>query len=174
MLSGMWGGLLAIGAFLLAAAGLAKARHPGSAQQALKTAGLAIPASAVRAGALIEGALGVAALIAGWWYLAAGVALSYLLFAAAVAQARRAPDAASCGCFGRSGAPPSARHVVFDLAMAAGAALGAVTHPASLGVLAWHHPVYGAIFAVVTLTGAWLGYLVLEGAQGTPSGLEAP
>lgn len=165
----MWAGVLAIGAVLLVAAGCSKVTDPTSTREALASIGVPVPGAAIRAGAALEVLVGLAALVAGP-PAAALVAGSYGAFAVVVWLARRAPDAADCGCFGRSGSPPSVRHLLLDIAFAVGAVLAAATGSASTWHLLINHPAYGVPFLFVIVTGAWIGYLVLDPpATSTPA-----
>ena len=135
-------GLFAAGSLLLAGAGAAKVRRPGDSAVALRAAGLPATPARVRAAALTEVLIGVAALVGPGPVPALLVGASYLAFAAFVAVAlRRRLPLASCGCFGRPDTPPSRTHVVLNLA-AAGAAIGwalsaSASLPATLSQQAW-------------------------------------
>jgi hypothetical protein len=128
-------GLFLIAAGLLCIAGVAKAVRPGDTALAMAALvpgrpPLRLLRWVVRAGALAEAALGVVALAFPRPATAALVALSYFAFFAVVAYARwRGGPLATCGCFGRPDTPPTALHLLIDLALAAAAtavAVGAV------------------------------------------------
>lgn len=169
MLPPMWAGVLAVASLLLVAAGLVKIADPGGTVEVLTALGLPVGATAVRLGAGAEALVGGAALVLTGPLWAGAVALSYVGFAAVVTASRRNPGAADCGCFGRRGAPPSLRHAVVDLAVAAGCVLAAVTGAPSTAHLLVHNPRWGVPFAAVVVVGAALGSLVLSNPALRPS-----
>jgi Methylamine utilisation protein MauE len=171
-----------VAAGLLVVAGLAKAIRPDDTARALSTlaggarAGRAIPLrvtrAAVRAGALGEAALGLAALAAPRPVTAAFVALSYTAFAAVVALAWwRGGPLATCGCFGRPDTPPTAVHLLLDVALAAAAVAVAVTAPASgtLPAQLAQQPWAGLPLLFVSAVALWLSLLAMS-ALGTLAG----
>ena len=159
--------LLTIAGFLLIVAGGLKVIVPGPATDALAVAGLPSHPVLVRAGALAELLLGVAALVWADPIVAILVALSFAAFAGFVERLRRRPDAPSCGCFGGDGEVPSVRHVVGNLALAAGCVVAAITHAPSMITLLRQHPSTGVVFVVAAATAAWLAGLVLRGGPGS-------
>jgi hypothetical protein len=117
-------------AVLLVLAGAQKARDPKPLVRALRSTGLRVPAAVVRAAAVAELGLGVAALTTRSALVAAGVAASYAAFTGFVLLARaRGGVLASCGCFGKADTPPTRTHAVVTgaLAVAAAGCAGAVT-----------------------------------------------
>jgi hypothetical protein len=164
-------GLYLVAAALLVLAGSAKAWRPDDTARALAPL-LPRPLRAlgrarrlVRAGALAEGAVGLAALVLPRPVTAALVAASYAGFAAVVAQARRRGGAlATCGCFGRPDTPPTLVHLFLDLALAAAAAVVAVAAPTSgtLFALLGHQPWRGLPLVAVSAVGLWLAFLALS------------
>lgn len=170
-----WGtGPFLAAALLLAAAGLAKVRHPADTAIALRRVGLPVPEWAVRWGAAAEVA------VAAWAFTAGRapallVALSYLGFAGFVGLAlRRGSPVSSCGCFGKADSPPTVAHVVVNLAAAAAAGWAAVTpHPGMLDLVR-HQPLDGAPLVLLLGATAYLAYLVVAAlpktlaAGGTP------
>jgi hypothetical protein len=164
-------GLYLVAAGLLVGAGLAKARRPGDTARALAALapGSFLPAARlrvlVRAGALGEAALGLAALALPRPLTAALVAASYAGFAAVVALARhRGGPLATCGCFGRPDTPPTLVHLCLDLLLAAAAAVVAAATPTRgtlLAVLA-HEPWAGLPLVFVSAVGLWLAFLALS------------
>jgi uncharacterized membrane protein YphA (DoxX/SURF4 family) len=160
----VWTGVSAVAALLLALAGALKARDPDGTVRAMRAVGLPVGPWWVRLGAVAEAALGLTALIVGGALMAA-VAASYTAFAGFVMVSRRVPEAASCGCLGSRGSRPSVRHVVFDLAMAAGCILAAATSPPSLVHLIATRPAWGVPVALVVVTGTCLAAQVLSDAR---------
>jgi hypothetical protein len=113
--------VLAVAALLLAGGGLMKLVRPTATALAL-----GVPAAAVRTGAAAETVLGVTAIVQGGSLAAALVAASYAGFTVFVTTALfRGRPLSTCGCFGEPDTPPTALHVVVDLALAAGAGAGA-------------------------------------------------
>lgn len=158
----MISGLVLVGALVLIWAGAAKAMRPHGTVRALRAAGLPSHALGVRALAVVEMAVGLAA-AAGGRPGTAGMTASYAVLAAFVALAiRRRWSLSSCGCFGVADAPPTASHlavnVVFTVVAAAAVVTGArpslegfTRHPgdaAALGLVA----VVTAGLVVLTLT----------------------
>ena len=163
-------GLYLIAAGLLVVAGVAKAARPDDTARALAAL---LPGSPplrplrwiVRSGALAEAALGAVAVALPRPITAALVALSYLCFFGVVAYARRrGGPLATCGCFGRPDTPPTAVHLVLDLALAGAAAAVAVGAPGD-GALATqlaHQPGAGVPLLFVSAVGLWLTALALS------------
>jgi hypothetical protein len=148
-----------VAALVLVAAGALKVVSPAATVVALEGAGVRAQAAAVRAAALAETVLGAAAIATGNRALVAGVALSYLAFAAFVGRAMVRPGAiGDCGCLGVVESPPSWSHVVIDLAAAAVCGAAAVVGVPSLGGLLDDHPVVAvpylalAVGAILLLT----------------------
>lgn len=146
---------------LLGVAGVAKAVRPGDTANALRAA----PAL-VRAGAIVEIAVAVAAFAAPGPVTGALVAASYIGFAVFVVLAlRRGWALSSCGCFGRPDTPPTVAHAVLNAAAAASAVWWAVAWrggeaSSRLGQLFFHQPWHGGPLALVTVVLAGLAYLV--------------
>ncbi|HET7530494.1 MAG TPA: MauE/DoxX family redox-associated membrane protein [Mycobacteriales bacterium] len=151
---------LLVAGTLLAIGGTPKIRRPAPTSGALRSVGLRVPDAAVRAGGLVEAALGVGAVLTGSRLLAASVAASYLGFSAFVAVAlSRGGVVASCGCLGRSDTPPTRSHLALTLGLATAAAVAAVTGASGLIDLGWSaHDL--ALLALAGLT-AWLAWMVL-------------
>jgi hypothetical protein len=162
-------GLYLIGAGLLCVAGVAKALRPDDTALAMAALvpgrPLRFVRSVVRFGALAEAALGAVAIVLPRPTTAALVALSYLAFFGVTAYARwRGGPLATCGCFGRPDTPPTALHLLIDLALAAVAALVAVDAPAqnTLGLQLAHQPWAGLPLLFVSAVGLWLTALALS------------
>lgn len=147
---------------LLAVAGASKLRRPAPAVGALRALGLPGSPLLVRAGAAVEVAVAAGAVAFGTRLFAGLVAASYLGFALFVMAAMRRDVAlSSCGCFGRPDTPPSAVHVVVNLAFAgaAGAVAGAPVGDLP-GVLA-AQPLLGIPFLALTAVSVALAYVSL-------------
>lgn len=149
-------------AALLVAAGAAKLLDPLPLVRALRSVGLPAPHLLVRAGALVELVLGLAAIVTGSRVAAAGVALSYAVFSVFVLVAlRRGGVLASCGCFGKADTPPTATHVAVTAALAAVAAAVASQPLGRVDELLAAQPGHGLPLLVATAAVAVTGYLVL-------------
>lgn len=159
---GVWSGPFLIAAVLLAAAGIAKAIDPTMTVGALRRFGVSVPPGAVRGLGGLEALLAVAAAVTGAPSLAAGVAVSYLLFTAfvVVARARRLPIG-SCGCFGRIDTPPSWLHVAVNLAAAASALGVAARDGGGLGATLDHQPLAGLPFLALIGIGTYAAFTAL-------------
>jgi hypothetical protein len=152
----VWYGPYVAAAALLVAAGGVKAVRPSSTTKALRQARIPATDWAVRAGAVAEVAIGVAAL-AGTTAGAALTAASYALFAAFVALGLRTGSPIStCGCFGEPDAKPTVLHLVLNVGAAAVAAVGVTgTAPALTAHL-------DPTFLLLTGTVAYLTYLAMS------------
>jgi hypothetical protein len=130
---------LVAAAWLLLGAGAAKCLRPIPAHRAIGTvvraAGhreVAVPLGLVRllGAAEVTGALVV--LLAPWRTASWVVAASYASFAAFVLAAiRTGAPLSSCGCFGETGAPPTALHLAVDTGIAA-LAVAVATDPSAV------------------------------------------
>lgn len=181
-------GLYLVAAGLLVVAGAAKAVRPDDTARALAALVTRPPASpstrwagrAVRAGAIVEALVGLAALALPRPVTAMAVAASYLAFAVVVGLARRrGGPLATCGCFGRPDTRPTAVHLVLDLVLAGAAAVVAVCAPDHGSVLTQlsAQPWDGLPLLLASATGLWLTFLALsalgplEGARQTAGGV---
>jgi hypothetical protein len=151
---------------LLGVAGVAKAVRPAETANALTAAGLPGRRAWVRAGAVVEVGLAVAAFVAPGVLTGALVAVAYGLFAAFIVVAlQRGWPLTSCGCFGRPDDPPTIAHAVLNIGAAACAVWWAVAWPAGFGVshlvrLFFHEPWHGGPLVLVSAVVAGLAYLV--------------
>lgn len=147
----------AAAAVLLVFAGAPKVRDPGDLHRAVRSVGMPVGREAVRAFALVEVVVGLAALAVPGPATAGLLAVLYAGFTAFVVVAlRRGGVVSSCGCFGKADTPPTVAHAVLTgaaslagLAVAAvvpaapwsgltpAAAAGAVALVALVGFLAW-------------------------------------
>lgn len=155
------GGLLGVAAGVLAVGGAAKLRDPHASSPMLQALGLPSRPALARLLGLVELAVGAAAFFLGGVVTAALVALLYAGFTIAVAKLRADDADVSCGCFGRSSAPPTLVHVAVDGAAAVVAVAAAVT--AAPGFLAMRPdlPAAGVPHLVLTLLAVGLGVAVL-------------
>ena len=145
---------------LLGAAGALKVVRPDTTAKALRELGLRASPTAVRAGALLELVIAAGALVGGGRPFAALVAASYAGFAAFVLAAlRRGTPLSTCGCFGTADTPPTAVHLVLNLAAAGVAAAVAVTG-ADITTLEGSLLLRVA-FIGSTATTVWLAYVAL-------------
>jgi hypothetical protein len=163
-------GLYLIAAGLLCVAGVAKAARPDETARAMATLlpgppPLLVMRWLVRAIAVGEAALGAAAIAFPRPVTAALVALSYAGFFGVVAYARlQGKPLATCGCFGRPDTPPTALHLMIDVALAAAASAVALGAPRN-GTLATqlaHQPWAGLPLLFVSAVGLWLTVLALS------------
>jgi len=152
---------------LLAVAGVAKALRPTDTARAVSAVvpmSLVASRPLVRAGAVVEAAVGAVALAHPSPESAGLVALSYLGFAGfvAVVLARGGP-LATCGCFGKPDTPATRFHVVVNLALAVSAAVVAATvNPGWLPALLSGQPGHGVPLVLLSLLCAWLAFLALS------------
>ena len=147
-------------AALLVAAGGAKLLDPLPLVRALRSVGLPAPRPLVRAGALAELGLGLAAIVTGSALAAAGVAASYAVFTAFVLVAlHRGGVLASCGCFGKADTPPTRTHVAVTGAFALVAAAVALQPLGALSTVLRGSPALPLL--VTTAAVAVTAYLVL-------------
>jgi len=126
---------------ILVASGVAKVRSPRPAAAALFAAGLPAAVWMVRALAIAEVVLGLAAILRPALPVALAVAVAYVCFAAVASLFLWSPRVRSCGCLGERTVPPSLLHVALNLAAAAFAAAAALTHveslPSTVDALGW-------------------------------------
>ena len=122
-------GLYAASAALLLLAGAQKVADPQPLVRALSSMHIALGSSWIRAAALGELLLGVAALSSGSRVVAGLVAASYTGFTVVVGLAlRRGGVLASCGCFGKRDIPATGTHAAVTAGfalVALGASVGA-------------------------------------------------
>ncbi len=146
---------------VLAGAGLAKLWRPDDTARALIVAGLPAHRRLVRAGALGELAVAVAAIAAPGPVTGSLVAASYAAFTVFVATAlARGWPLSSCGCFGRPDARPGYPHLLLDAGAAVTAAWWAAVAPGRIGPLFVHGPWHGGPLALLAVVITGLAYLV--------------
>jgi hypothetical protein len=152
-------------ALLLILAGVAKAARPLPTVRALQSVKLPGSKAAVRTLGAGEAVLAVVALVTSGGassVSAALVAISYASFAAFVFYARaRGGTISSCGCFGKADSPPTAAHIVVNLAAAAIAATVAIRPARSALVELAHSPGAGVPLTALILVTTGLAYLAL-------------
>lgn len=147
---------------LLGAAGGMKAMRPQGTARALRLAGVAAPTVLVRVLGSIEVLVAGAALLTGDRLLSATVATSYLAFALFVAWARHSgAPIDSCGCFGRVDTPPTAAHVVVNLALGGVCGAASLRPPAALPTVLVAQPLAGLPLAALTGVTAVALFLIL-------------
>ena len=166
-----WGVLAvpyAAAAVLLVIAGVPKVRDPGDLVRAVRSVGMPLGRGAVRAFALAEVVVGVAALLAPGPVTAALLAAMYAAFTAFVVLAlSRGGVVSSCGCFGKADTPPTRAHAVVTGAAALVALAVAVSVPADpWALLADLGP--GAVAGLVGLA-ALVGFLAWQVMAVLPS-----
>jgi hypothetical protein len=155
------GGLLGVVAGILAVGGLAKLRGPDATVPMLRALGLPASPMLARVLGLIEVAVGVAAFLAGGRVPAAAVAVLFAVFTVAVLRLRAGGEAVSCGCFGRSSAPPTMVHVVVDVVAALVAVAAAVTDAPGFVSMRPDLPAAGIPQLGLTALAVWLGVALL-------------
>ena len=152
---------------LLVAGGAPKTVAPYDTWRAVRSAGMPVPVTAVRALGAGEACLGVAALAGGDRRLLSAAACSYAAFTAFVLRARASgTPLSSCGCFGRDDTPATGTHAAVTAALAVALAAAAVSPPftpARRGLLATlkTSPGQAISTAVVAGTAGTQGYLAM-------------
>jgi hypothetical protein len=155
-------GPFAIAAVLLGLGGVLKAVRPVDTANALHAAGLPVTSPIVRAGGVVETAVGGFGVVTGGRVAATLVAVSYGAFAVfVVAALRRGTPLASCGCFGKADTPPTVLHVVVN-ASAAVAAVAVVAQPGvGLAAVLREQQLAGIPFLLLVACGVGFAYLAL-------------
>jgi hypothetical protein len=145
---------------VLGAAGVAKLVRPNDTARALQTAGLRVGRNTVRAGAVCEIVVAVAALAAPVAWTGALVAASYAAFAVFVIAALvKGWPLTSCGCFGRPDTRPTAIHAGLNAGAAAVAVWWTEVAPGSWNNVIRHEPWGGGPLLLVTAVIAGLAYV---------------
>jgi hypothetical protein len=160
-------GIYLVGAGLLVLGGVLKAVHPTDTARAMAEV---LPGSlvrtwrpAVRMLAVVEAALGAAAVARPDRVLAVAMAVSYLGFAAVVLWTRgRGGVLATCGCFGTPDTPPTVGHAAINLVIAGGAGSVAASAPSGsiLTILSGQYLGGGPLVAASAVAGV-LVYIVM-------------
>lgn len=146
---------------LLGLAGVSKVARPGDTARALHIAGIPASRSWVRAGALGEVAVALAALAVPCAATGALVAGCYAAFTAFVvlALARRWP-LSSCGCFGKPDTPPTRPHAALNAGATLCAVWWSVSAPANLPRALAHQNWHGWALMVEVAVIAVLAFVV--------------
>jgi len=155
------GAFLGVVAGILAVGGVAKLRGPEATVPMLQALGLPASPALARLLGLLEVAVGLTAFLVGGRVLAAAVAVLFAVFTVAVLRLRAGGDAVSCGCFGRSSAPPTMVHVVVDAVAAAAAVAAAVIDAPGFWSMRPDLPAGGVPQVLLTALAVWLGVAVL-------------
>ena len=172
----MLAGPYVVAAALLAMGGGLKLRRPAPTARALREAGLGRLAPFARAMGAAEVAVGLAALAVDSAAVAGLVAACYAGFAGFVALALTRPaPVGDCGCFAGADSPPSAVHVVLDLAAAAVAvALAAGPGGMSLPTALDGQPLAGLPFLALAVVSLGLAYAALALLPRTLAAVRSP
>ncbi|MCU0311903.1 MAG: hypothetical protein MUE36_13280 [Acidimicrobiales bacterium] len=152
------GALLGVVAGVVAVGGAAKLRDPDASAPMLRALGLPSSRLLARALGAVEVVVGVSAYLLGGPVPAAVTAALYLGFTVAILRLRAGGQTVSCGCFGRSSAPPSLLHVAVDGAAAVVATVAAIT--AAPGFLEMRPDLPGAGVAYLLVSGVAVGLVV--------------
>ena len=135
----MWPALVvpyAAAAVLLGVAGVPKVRDPGDLVRAVRSVGMPFGRRSVRAFAVAEVVVAVAALVVPSRLTAALLGLMYAGFTAFVVVAlRRGGVLSSCGCFGKADTPPTRVHALVTGAASVTGLLVAVDPPGAWSAL---------------------------------------
>ena len=161
------------GSLLLVGAGMMKTFRPGDTARAVygmvparirPYVGLRTVRGLLVAGAAVETAIGVAALVAPRPVTAWLVAASYAAFGGVVVRALASGGAvATCGCFGRPDTPATVAHLVVNVAVGIAAVLVALAAPSggTLAQVIAHQPMHGVPLLAASGLACWLAFLVL-------------
>lgn len=150
----MAAGVLAIG-------GAAKLRDPAATSPMLQALGLPSRPSLARLLGLVEVVVGAGAFFLGGVVWAALVAAFYAGFTPAVLRLRAVGADVSCGCFGRSSAPPTLVHATVDAVAAVVALAAAVTAAPGFLDVRPELPAAGVPQLIVSFVAMGLGVTVL-------------
>jgi hypothetical protein len=145
--------------------------RPDDTARALHVAGWRVSRNAVRAGAVGEALVGLAAVVFPGPLTGALVAASYLAFSVFVIVAvRRGWPLSSCGCFGRADGQPTYQHAGLNAAAAAIAIWWSSAAPKGLSSVVSGQPWHGVplVFSVLVIAG--LAYAVWTNPVGRPAG----
>ncbi|HEY6531467.1 MAG TPA: MauE/DoxX family redox-associated membrane protein [Acidimicrobiales bacterium] len=155
------GSLLAVVAGVLTVGGIAKLSGPEATVPMLRALGLPARPLVARLLGALEVVVGVAALLLGGRILAIAVAVLFAAFTVAVLRLRAGGETVSCGCFGRSSAPPTLVHAAVDGAAVVIAVAAAVADAPGLLDLRSDTPGAGVPLLVLTALAVWLTVAVL-------------
>jgi hypothetical protein len=155
------GAFLGVVAGVLAVGGVAKVRDPEATVPMLRALGLPGSTVVARLLGLVEVGVGVAAFLFGGRALAIAVAVLFAVFTLAILRLRADGAAVSCGCFGRSSAPPTLVHVAVDLVAALVAVAAAVVDVPGFVSMRPDLPAAGVPQLGLTALAVWLGVALL-------------
>lgn len=157
--------LVSAAALLLAAAGLAKLRHPSPTRSALEAAG--IPGArrlGARAANRLSGAgelvVATVALLSGGRVAAASIALAYLVLAALSARMMSIESGQDCGCFAKPVAV-SHWHTAVNLSCMLAGVVALIAPADSLIGRFSHAPVTASALLLAAAVLAYLAYLTM-------------
>ena len=152
--------LLAAAAILVLAGG-AKLREPAPAIRFAGTLGIPLPGMFVRAAALVEILVGVAALFRPR-PAAIAIALLFVLFTGLVARQLRRGAGIPCGCLGAREVAPSRLHLFLNGACVCVACLAAVAPPPAFVTFAAARPLAAVLVGLTAVAVALLSQASLE------------
>ena len=118
---------------------------------------------AIRFGALLEGAIGLGALVYGSPVVVLLSGVSYLVFGAFVGLAYKQVSVVStCGCFGEIDSPPTISHLILNIVLG-GFCLAYALSGGSYGIgrILTGQPYYALPFVVVMVVGVYAAYLLI-------------
>lgn len=148
-------------ATLLVISGLPKLTRPASTARALEGIGLPPRRWLGQAVGVIEIAIGLSVIGVGGRLPALAFAVLYAGFAGFIVVAMRSSAVKSCGCFGNDDTPPSALHLLVDIAaVGVGTAL-AVRPVGDITAVMGETPWAGVPLLLLVVIGAWLSLMVL-------------
>ena len=146
---------------LLGLAGVSKIARPGDTARALRVAGIPASRGWVRAGALGELVVAVAALAVPCAATGALVAGCYAAFTVFVVLAlRRRWPLSSCGCFGKPDTPPTSSHAALNAGATLCSVWWAVSAPSDLLRALAHQNWHGWALTLEVATIAMLAFVV--------------
>jgi hypothetical protein len=140
---------------------VAKLLGPDATVPMLRALGLPASALLARLLGVVEVGVGVTAFLVGGPIPAAAVAVLFVVFTVAVLRLRAGGDAVSCGCFGRSSAPPTLVHVAVDAVAAVVAVVAAVFDAPGFLDVRTDLPAAGVPQLLLTALAVWLGVALL-------------
>lgn len=140
---------------------VAKLADPDAPLAAFRALGLPGSRLAVRVLALVELAVGGAAVVVGGRAAAAALAALYLAFTAVVGVLLHRHATLSCGCFGRLSAPVTRIHLAANVASLAVAVAAAIVRVPGLVVDHARLPAAGVPHGLLIVIGAGLAIVIL-------------
>jgi hypothetical protein len=158
------GSLQLAAALLLAGAGFAKLRAPDQAAAMLRQTGWTTLRRStarllVRAGGIVEVAVGAAVIATGSRVAAVLLGCCYLVFLIVAGRLLHGGQRVSCGCFGATDSPIGIAHLAVNLAAAAIAVAALVRPPGTVGGLFDGDPLTGVVGVGQSILLAYLAFL---------------